>query len=244
MSGAAGSVRCVIDATDATFAEVAIERSKAVPVVVDLWAEWCGPCKTLGPILERVVEETEGKVELVKVDVDANPQVANAFRAQSIPAVHALVGGKVVDAFIGALPEAEVRAFVQTLLPPRTEADELLAKGDLVSLFRARELEPGREDVAVALATELVEQRRADEALQVLAAFPEVGDVGHLAARARLVVGGVDLGEGTDERLDDLLDRAKDDDEARQELIDLLDALGPDDERTARYRRALASRLF
>ncbi|HEV3329146.1 MAG TPA: tetratricopeptide repeat protein [Acidimicrobiales bacterium] len=234
----------MIDATDATFAEVAIERSKTVPVVVDLWAEWCGPCKTLGPILERVVAETEGLVELVKVDVDANPQVANAFRAQSIPAVHALVDGKVVDAFIGALPESEVRTFVESLLPQRSEADELLDKGDLVSLFAARELEPGREDIAVALATELVEQHRADEALSVLAAFPEVGDVGHLAAKARLVAGGVDLGEGTDERLEDLLERAGDDDVARQELIDLLDALGPQDERTARFRRALASKLF
>ena len=234
----------MIDATDATFADVAIERSKTVPVVVDLWAEWCGPCKTLGPILERVVEETEGQVELVKVDVDSNPQVANAFRAQSIPAVHALAGGTVVDSFIGALPEAEVRAFVQSLLPQRTEADELLEKGDLVSLFAARELEPAREDVAIALASELIAQARADEALQVLAAFPEVGELGHLAAKARLVAGGVDLGEGTDARLDDLLDRARDDEASRQELIDLLDALGPDDPRTARYRRALASRLF
>jgi putative thioredoxin len=234
----------VIDATDATFAEVAIERSKSVPVVVDLWAEWCGPCKTLGPILERVVDETEGQVELVKVDVDANPQVASALRAQSIPAVHALVGGSVVDSFIGALPEREVRAFVESLLPQRTEADELLEKGDVVSLFAARELEPAREDIALALARELLHQSRADEALQVLAPFPEVGEVGHLAAKARLVESGVDLGEGTDARLDDLLDRAKDDEAARQELIDLLDALGPDDPRTARYRRALASRLF
>jgi len=234
----------VIDATDATFAEVAIERSKTVPVVVDLWAEWCGPCKTLGPILERVIDETEGGVELVKVDVDHNPQIASAFRAQSIPAVHALVGGTVVDSFVGALPEREVRAFVEALLPSRTEADELLEKGDVVSLFAARELEPGREDIALALALELLNQSRADEALQALAAFPEVGEVGHLAARARLLVSGVDLGEGTDARLDDLLGRARDDDEARQELIDLLDALGPDDPRTARYRRALASRLF
>ena len=234
----------MIDATDATFAEVAIERSKTVPVVVDLWAEWCGPCKTLGPILERVVGETEGKVELVKVDVDNNPTVANAFRAQSIPAVHALVGGTVVDSFIGALPEAEVRAFVESLLPQPTEADELVAKGDVVSLFAARELEPAREDIALALASELLNQSRPDEALQVLAAFPEVGDVGHLAAKARLLASGVDLGEGTDARLDDLLGRAKDDEAARQELIDLLDALGPDDPRTARYRRALASRLF
>jgi putative thioredoxin len=234
----------VIDATDATFAEVAIERSKTVPVIVDLWAEWCGPCKTLGPILERVVEATDGQVELVKVDVDANPQIATAFRAQSIPAVHALVDGKVVDGFIGALPEAEVAAFVASFLPERTEADVLLEKGDLVSLFAARELEPGREDVALALAATLLDQARAAEALEVLAAFPEVGEAGHLAARARLVVAGVDLGDGTDARLDELLSRAKEDDVARQELVDLLDALGPDDPRTATYRRALASRLF
>jgi putative thioredoxin len=234
----------VLDATDATFADVAIERSRTVPVVVDLWAEWCGPCKTLGPILERVVDETDGRVELVKVDVDANPQVATAFRAQSIPAVHALVDGKVVDSFIGALPESEVRAFVGALLPQPTEADQLLEKGDVVSLFAARDLEPGREDIAVALASVLLDQDRADEALSVLAAFPEVGDVGHLAARARLVAAGVDLGADTDARLDELLGRAKDDDDARRELVDLLDALGPDDPRTARYRRALASKLF
>ena len=234
----------MIDATDANFAEVAIERSKTVPVVVDLWAEWCGPCKTLGPILERVVAETEGRVELVKVDVDANPQIAGAFNAQSIPSVHALAGGKVVDSFVGALPEAQVRAFVESLLPAPSEADQLLAKGDVVSLFEAMQLEPGREDIAIALATELVDQDRADEALEILAKFPESGQVGHLAARARLLVAGVDLGAGTDARLDELLSRAKDDDAARQELIDLLDALGPDDPRTARYRRALASALF
>jgi putative thioredoxin len=234
----------VIDATDATFLDVAIERSKAVPVVVDLWAEWCGPCKTLGPILERVVAETDGKVELVKVDVDTNPEVATAFRAQSIPAVHALVDGKVVDSFLGAIPEAQVRAFVQALVPEVSEADRLLEKGDVVSLFSAHQLEPGREDIALALSTVLVEQGRADEALGVLAGFPEVGAVGHLAAKARLLAAGVDLGRATDDRLEALLATAKEDGAARQELIDLLDALGPDDPRTAKYRRALASRLF
>jgi putative thioredoxin len=198
----------------------------------------------LGPILERVVAETDGRVELVKVDIDSNPQVADAFRAQSIPAVHALSGGKVVDSFVGALPEIEVRAFVQALLPQATEADLLLEKGDIVSLFAAAELEPGREDVAIALASELIGQGRADEALSVLSRFPESGEVGHLAAKARLLAAGVDLGRGTDERLDDLLSRAKEDETARRELIDLLDALGPEDERTARYRRALASKLF
>ena len=234
----------MIDATDTTFADVAIERSKTVPVVVDLWAEWCGPCRTLGPILEKVVAETEGKVELVKVDVDHNPQIATAFHAQSIPAVHALVDGKVVDSFLGALPEDQVRAFVEALLPQQTEADRLFEKGDIVSLFSAYGLEPGREDIAVALATLLVEQGRANEALDVLKPFPEVGPVGHLAARARLLVAGVDLGPGTDDRLEELLGRAKEDEVARQELIDLLEALGPDDPRTAKYRRGLASRLF
>jgi putative thioredoxin len=234
----------VIEATDATFAQVAIERSKTVPVVVDLWAEWCGPCKTLGPILERVVDETNGAVELVKVDVDSNPQIANAFRAQSIPAVHALVGGQVVDSFIGALPEDQVRAFVAGLLPAPSEVDVLLAAGDEASLSAALALEPAREDVGLALATLWVDQGRPGEALELLARFPETGPVGHLAARARLLAKGVDLGEGTDEKLDSLLDRSKEDEVARQELIDLLDALGPEDPRTLRYRKALASKLF
>ena len=92
------------DVTDATFAVDVIERSATVPVVVDLWAEWCGPCKTLGPIIEKVIQETNGAVELAKVDVDANPQVAQAFKVQSIPAVFAIHEGKIVDSFVGALP--------------------------------------------------------------------------------------------------------------------------------------------
>src|SRR3954454_5158798 len=84
------SLRSMADVTDQTFEQAVIERSKTVPVVVDLWAEWCGPCKTLGPIIEKVIEETVGAVELAKVDVDANPAVARAFQVQSIPAVYAL----------------------------------------------------------------------------------------------------------------------------------------------------------
>ena len=93
-----------IDVTDATFPAEVVERSKQVPVVVDLWAEWCGPCKTLGPILEKVIDETDGKVVLAKVDVDANRQTADAFQVQGIPAVYALKDGKVVDGFVGAQP--------------------------------------------------------------------------------------------------------------------------------------------
>ncbi|HVF13340.1 MAG TPA: thioredoxin domain-containing protein, partial [Acidimicrobiales bacterium] len=98
----------MVDVTDATFEHDVLDRSVEVPVVVDLWAEWCGPCRTLGPIIERVVAATDGRVELVKVDVDANPRISATFDVKSIPAVFALRDRRVVDSFIGALPEAQV----------------------------------------------------------------------------------------------------------------------------------------
>ena len=106
-----------MDVTDQTFQADVLDRSATVPVVVDLWAPWCGPCKTLGPMLEKAVADTGGAVELAKVNVDDNPAVAQAFSVQSIPAVFALSGGQVVDQFIGAVPEAQVTAFVQRLAP-------------------------------------------------------------------------------------------------------------------------------
>ena len=105
----------VMDVTDETFPQV-LELSRTVPVVVDLWAEWCGPCKQLSPILERVVTELAGRVVLAKVDVDANPQLSQAFRAQSIPMVVALVGGQPVPLFNGAVPEQQVREVFAQLL--------------------------------------------------------------------------------------------------------------------------------
>src|SRR5213082_3588803 len=145
-----------MDVTDATFETDVIQRSNAVPVVVDLWASWCGPCKTLGPILEKVVAETDGKVELAKVDVDANPQVGAAFRVQSIPAVFALKDGRVVDSFIGAVPEPAVREFVQRLAPAKSEVDLLVEKGDETSLRQAVELVPDHPAAVTALAELLV----------------------------------------------------------------------------------------
>ena len=109
------TARLVIDVTDAMFPEV-LELSKTVPVVVDLWAEWCGPCKQLSPVLERVVTEHAGRLVLAKADVDANPQLAQAFRAQSIPMVVALVGGQAVPLFTGAVPEQQVREVFAQLL--------------------------------------------------------------------------------------------------------------------------------
>ena len=164
----------MVDVTDATFQQAVIERSAIVPVVVDLWAEWCGPCKQLGPILEKVIAETQGKVDLAKVDVDANPQIAQAFKVQSIPAVFALVNGQPVDQFMGALPEAEVAAFVNKLLPAEeeTELSQLLSAGDESSLRVALELEPGNAEVIVALAELLVTEQQPQEALALLEKIP------------------------------------------------------------------------
>src|SRR4051794_35074822 len=147
-----------VDVTDATFQTEVIERSQRVPVVVDLWAEWCGPCKTLGPIIEKVVDDTNGEVVLAKVDVDANPQIGQAFRVQSIPAVYAIRNGEIVDSFIGAIPEQQVRQWVAGLAPAPSEADTLVAAGDETSLRRALELEPDHAGAVVGLAQLLVEQ--------------------------------------------------------------------------------------
>jgi len=232
------------DVTDATFEQEVIERSKAVPVVVDLWAPWCGPCRTLGPIIEDVVEATDGKVELVKVNVDENPQVSQAFQVQGIPAVYGLKDGKVLDGFVGAQGRDAVAAFVEGLLPTAEEGEvaELLAVGDIPSLRLALELDPANAEVTVALAELLVGEERGDEALQLLTRIPESAATRRVAALAR--TGDTAEADDVDARLDDLIDRAAADEGARQELLDLLELLGPDDPRTATYRKALTTRLF
>lgn len=235
-----------IDVTDATFATEVVERSKQVPVVVDLWADWCGPCKQLGPILERVIDETQGKVVLAKVDVDTNRQVAAAFQVQGIPAVFALRDGKVVDTFVGAQPEANVRAFVEGLLPTEKEdaVGSLVAAGDEASLRAALEIEPGHERAIVALAELLVESggdAGKVEALALLQRIPESADTRRVAALARV---GAAADDDVVAELDALLDRVRDDEEARQRYVDLLEVMGADDPRTTGYRKQLTSRLF
>ena len=133
----------MVDVTDATFMQDVIEKSKDVPVVVDLWAPWCGPCRQLGPIIEDVVASHDGDVVLAKVNVDENPQVSQAFRVQGIPAVFGLRNGKVIDSFVGAQGKDAVSAFVQGLLPTAEEGEvaRLLALGDIPSLRLARELD-------------------------------------------------------------------------------------------------------
>jgi putative thioredoxin len=214
-----------------------------VPVVVDLWAEWCGPCKTLGPILEKVIAETGGAVELAKVDVDTNPRVAQAFAVQSIPAVYALRDGQVVDHFVGAVPEGVVREFVERLAPGASVVDHLVASGDEDSLREALAADAGNLDAAVALAEVLRSSDRLDEADAVLAPFAGQVVAKTVLARIRLQREGVSLSGDLDLTLEHLLEQSGTD-EGRASLLEVLDALGPEDPRYVSFRRRLASRLY
>ena len=237
-----------LDVTDATFQTEVLDRSQDTPVVVDLWAPWCGPCRQLGPILERVIDETEGKVVLAKVNVDENPQISQAFRVQGIPAVYALSGGAVVDGFVGAQPEAPVRTFIEKLLPSAEDekVEQLVAAGDEASLRNALDLRHDHHDAIVALA-ELLAHRRGDgdidEATALLERVPETPEIRRVAALVR-TGGDAKPADEITAKLDDLLARVKGDDAARQEFVDLLEVLGPDDPRTADYRKKLTQRLF
>jgi putative thioredoxin len=178
-----------IDVSEATFQAEVVERSRQLPVVVDFWADWCGPCKALGPALERAEAERTGKVVLAKVDVDANQRLAAQFQVQGIPAVKAFVDGAVANEFVGALPPAKVEAFFDSLAPSR--ADELLAAGDELSLREAAELEPRRADIAVALAKARLERGAEEEALEAVSAPEADFAAAGIAARIRLTRAGV-----------------------------------------------------
>ena len=229
--------------TDETFSSAVVERSHQVPVVVDLWAEWCGPCKTLGPILEKVIGETNGLVELVKVDVDANPRISQAFAVQSIPAVFALVDGKIVDSFVGALPENKVREFVEKLAPASSDVRVVELPTDEPSLREMVHADATNLEPAVALATLLLDTERASEAVEILSPLSSHMTAKTLLARARLAVSGVRLDGDVDLTLEHLLEQAGTDPASRGNLLEMLDALGPEDPRYVSFRRRLASRL-
>jgi putative thioredoxin len=245
----------IVDVDEATFEREVIEASRRAPVVVDFWAEWCAPCRTLTPALETAARAREGKVTLAKVDVDANQALAARYRVQGIPAVKAFRGGGVADEFVGALPPAEVERFFDRLVP--SPAEELVAAGDEASLREALKLEPGRPDAALALARILRDRGEEDEALELLE--PLRGDFAAegLAARIRLGrTGDADLDEAL-RRLDEDRERGleallaalreADDglrDELRRAIVGALAELEPSDPTAREYRRRLAAELY
>jgi putative thioredoxin len=245
----------VIDVTEQDFEREVLARSKTIPVVVDFWAEWCGPCRMLGPLLEKAASAREGQVVLAKVDTDANQGLARVFNIQGIPAVKAFKDGRVVDEFVGVLPPAQVERFFDGLVP--SEADTLVAAGDEASLRRALELEPTRTDAAVTLAKLLHARGERDEAARLLRNVAgHFGGEG-LAARIRLEdQDAVDLDEafaaldaGDRKRAIDLLigaipsaDGFKDD--VRRVVVAILDELGVDDPLARDARRRLAAALY
>jgi putative thioredoxin len=235
----------IIDVTDSTLEVEVLNRSMTTPVVVDLWAPWCGPCKTLGPMIEAAVEATQGKVVLAKINVDENPASSQAFKVQSIPAVFAISEGKIVNSFVGALPEEKIVEFVNGLIGQGapTEVDLLREQGDEASLRKALEIEPDNAEVIIDLAELLAGEDRGEEALDLLEKIPEAAETRRISAYVRSgsnITSDVQI----EERLEQLLLIVKADDDARQEFVDLLELLGPEDPRTSQWRKRLTTTLF
>jgi putative thioredoxin len=229
-----------VDVTEDSFDTAVLERSREVPVVVDFWADWCGPCKALSPALEKAEAARAGKVVLAKVDVDSNQRLGAQFQVQGIPAVKAFRDGQVVDEFVGAVP---------------SRADQLLAAEDELSLREAAELEPARADIAVALAKARLERGAEAEALEAVEDHENDFAAAGIAARLRLIEAGVGreafaaLDRGETARAVDLLlgeIESADDatrDELRRAIVGVLSDLDPADPVARAYRRKLSTAL-
>jgi putative thioredoxin len=196
-------------------------------------------------MIEAAVAATGGQVVLAKINVDENPAASQAFKVQSIPAVFAISGGKIVDQFVGALPEEKIIEFVNGLIVPSepSAVDVLREQGDEASLRQALELEPDNADVIIDLAELLAGDDRGEDALELLSRIPETAETRRIAAYVRSGAG-ISSTEQIEQRLESLLLEVKGNDDARQEFIDLLELLGPDDPRTGTWRKRLTTTLF
>jgi putative thioredoxin len=250
----------VFDVSEAEFDEKVIGRSHEVPVVVDFWAEWCGPCRTLTPALEKAANGREGAVELAKVDVDQNQTLAAGFGIRGIPAVKAFKDGRVVDEFVGAKPPAAVEAFFDGLVP--SEAEELASADDEESLRRALELDPRNAQAARKLARIHIGRGETDAASEMLAPFEADFEAAGLSARLALAAeenGGGESGlarafaawdagdhEAALEALETALAAEEDSDRRdliRRVMVGIFTELGPGDPIAAKHRRRLATML-